>query len=30
MSMVPFSALEIPVPDPVPAVWIVLPENLSA
>ena len=27
MSMVPFSASEIPVPEPVPAVWIVVLEN---
>src|SRR3974377_211506 len=28
MSMVPFSASEIPVPDPVPAVWMVTLEYL--
>ena len=28
ISIVPFSASEMPVPDPVPAVWIVVFENL--
>ena len=27
MSMVPFSASEIPVPEPVPAVWMVMLGN---